>query len=128
MEWDNTSTSPASTPPPLDDLEPPSFEDSQLDPLVPSTLAALPLSAAQFDFPDPTSRGSPSSVRAEFDQDVEQDIEFDSDDSITRNWPYENNPAPWSQSNSRSLSQEDLPMESEPGADDATKAASDAVA
>ncbi|EKM50435.1 uncharacterized protein PHACADRAFT_129620 [Phanerochaete carnosa HHB-10118-sp] len=128
-DWDNTSTSPASTPPPLDDLEPPTFEDSQLDPILQTSLPPLQLSAAQFDFPDPTSRGSPSSVRAEFDQDQEQDIELDSDDSGSRNWSNENDPAAWlSQSNSRSLSQEDLSMEAEPGKDDDMKAVLNAVA
>lgn len=123
--WDNSSTSPASTPPPLDDLEPPSFEDSQLDPIIQSALPQL----SQFNFPDPVSRGSPSSVQAEIDQDQEQDIELDSDDSGSRNWSNENDPAPWpSQPNSRSRSQEDLAMELETVKHDDTKAAApDAV-
>ena len=73
--------SPISSPPPLDDL--PSFEDSQMDPLVASDLTSFEL-----EFPDPTSRGSPSSVRAEFDQDS-QDLDMESDDSDNVNWKYD---------------------------------------
>ncbi|KIP08809.1 hypothetical protein PHLGIDRAFT_361006 [Phlebiopsis gigantea 11061_1 CR5-6] len=93
--WETSSTSPASTPPPLDDiLDPPSFEDSQLDPLVTSNLTPLELSTPQFDFPDPVSRGSPSSVQAEFDQD--QDGDFDSDGFDTKEppEPWYDDPAP----------------------------------
>lgn len=79
-EWDDSPSSPASTPPPLDDMELPSFEDSQLDPLVASNLTPLELSTPQFDFPDP-SHGSPSSIQAEFDQD--QDTDFDSNGIYT---------------------------------------------
>lgn len=87
-EWENSSTSPASTPPTIDESDrPPSFEDAQLDPIVQSNLTPLELST-QFDFPDPISRGSPSSVQAEFD--TEQDADdldgiYNSDDSGSRN-------------------------------------------
>ena len=70
----------------MDELDPPSFEDSQLDPLVTSSLTPLGLSTPQFDFPDPgVSHGSPSSVQAEFDQD--QDADFDSDGFDTKELP-----------------------------------------
>lgn len=78
-----TQSSPASTPPPLED--PPAFDDALNDPLVQSSLDPLPLQGdvitielEQFEFPDPASGGSPSSVRAEFDQD---DLDFDTDAS-----------------------------------------------
>ena len=76
-----TQSSPASTPPPLED--PPDFDDALRDPVIQSNLEALPLSTGltieleQF-FPDPPSGGSPSSVRAEFDQ---EDLDFDTDTS-----------------------------------------------
>jgi ubiquitin carboxyl-terminal hydrolase 4/11 len=102
--WENSSTSPASTPPPLDDLELPSFEEAQQDPIIASNLTPLELSSTQFDFPDPTvSGGSPSSVRAEFDQES-QDLEMDSDDSDRRNWK-----------SSRNSSQEDIFTQVESG-------------
>lgn len=88
--WDNSPSSQADSPPPLDDIELPSFEASQLDPLVASNLTPLELSAPQFDFPDPTSRGSPSSVQAEFDQDACLDLDsFDTREEIDSWYPAE---------------------------------------
>ncbi|EJF64133.1 cysteine proteinase [Dichomitus squalens LYAD-421 SS1] len=98
LEWPTPDSmvpsSPSSPPPPLEGL-PPSFDDALYDPIVQSSpLAEIQLSAAQLEFPDPSSHGSPSSVDAEpdledndespffqssFDDDPTQDI---SDDSV----------------------------------------------
>ncbi|KAH9933298.1 uncharacterized protein B0H18DRAFT_982923 [Fomitopsis serialis] len=70
----NARSSPASSPPPLDDGEPPSFEDSQHDDVVQTSRDPLAHSAHQFDFPDPSSssRNSPtSSAEAEPDPDLD---------------------------------------------------------
>ncbi|KZT63497.1 cysteine proteinase [Daedalea quercina L-15889] len=73
----NAHSSPASSPPPLDDGDPPSFEEAQYDDLVQTPLDPLVLlTAQQFAFPDPTSssRNSPtSSVEAEPDPDLDKD-------------------------------------------------------
>ncbi|KZT09960.1 cysteine proteinase [Laetiporus sulphureus 93-53] len=67
---------PASSLLPLDDGELPSFEQAQSDEIVATSLDPLTISAHQFDFPDPSSRNSPtSSLEAaadleEFDKDV----------------------------------------------------------
>ncbi|GBE86464.1 cysteine proteinase [Sparassis crispa] len=65
----DSRSSPDSSPPPLDDGDPPpSFEESQS----PTSLDALALSAHQLDYPDPSSRGSPtSSNEAEPDLELE---------------------------------------------------------
>ncbi|THH01060.1 hypothetical protein EW026_g1582 [Hermanssonia centrifuga] len=71
--WDASSTaqsSPGSVPPPLEEAEPPSFEESQNDEVLQTSLDPLQLSTQQFDFPNPGSgRGSPSSMQAEYDND-----------------------------------------------------------
>ncbi|OBZ73858.1 putative ubiquitin carboxyl-terminal hydrolase 12 [Grifola frondosa] len=69
-------SSPTSSLPPLDDGdaegEPPSFEDAQYDNVIQTALDPLVLSARQFDYPNPPSRGSPtSSNEAEPDLDDE---------------------------------------------------------
>lgn len=72
----NGKSSPASSPPPLDENDPPSFEDSQFDDIVQTTLDPLVIASHQFDFPDPSSRASPtSSNEAEPDIDDEADSE-----------------------------------------------------
>ncbi|KAI0955073.1 hypothetical protein AcW1_006764 [Taiwanofungus camphoratus] len=75
----NARSSPASSPPPLDDADPPSFADAQYDGLVQSSLDPLALSAHQFDFPDPSSRSSPASSL-----DVEPDLELEGE---SLDWP-----------------------------------------
>ncbi|OJT02905.1 Ubiquitin carboxyl-terminal hydrolase 4 [Trametes pubescens] len=70
------SSSPASSPLPLDD-RPPNFDDALLDPVMQSSLGLgdLPLVGGQLELPDPLSRGSPSSI------DAEPDLENDDTDS-----------------------------------------------
>ncbi|KAI0077704.1 cysteine proteinase [Panus rudis PR-1116 ss-1] len=68
------SFSPGSSPPPLDDGDPPAFEEALDDPVIQSSLGQLtdlPITVnPDFDFPDPGSRASPSSsVEAEADPD-----------------------------------------------------------
>jgi len=68
----NTRSTPASSPPPLDDGDPPGFEDSQNDELLipDDVLGPLEITSQQFDFPDPSARASPtSSIEAEPDYD-----------------------------------------------------------
>lgn len=68
----NSRSTPASSPPPLDDVDPPTFEDSQNDELlIPEDgLGPLEIASQQFDFPDPSARASPtSSNEAEPDYD-----------------------------------------------------------
>jgi len=68
----NTRSTPTSSPPPLEDGDPPSFEDAQFDEqLHPEALDPLAIASQQFDFPDPASaRASPtSSIEAQFDED-----------------------------------------------------------
>ncbi|KAH7927348.1 cysteine proteinase [Leucogyrophana mollusca] len=58
----NSRSSPASSPPPLDDGDPPSFEDSKYDDAInPSNLDPLSLASHRFDFPDPSWKASPTS-------------------------------------------------------------------
>lgn len=59
----NAKSSPASSPPPLDDGGLPSFGDAQYDPI-------LSLNSYDFRFPDLQSKGSPTSSN-----DVEPDLE-----------------------------------------------------
>ncbi|RPD76448.1 cysteine proteinase [Lentinus tigrinus ALCF2SS1-7] len=71
LEWPTPNSmvpsSPSSPPPPLESL-PPSFDDALYDPILQSDgLTGLP--STQLEFPDPSSRGSPSSIDAEPDDD-----------------------------------------------------------
>lgn len=67
-------SSPNSSPLPPDEMDPPSFEDAQFDDVIASSLSPLGLSTQQFDFPDPSSRSSPtSSNEAEPDLDRDQE-------------------------------------------------------
>ena len=59
----NAKSSPASSPPPLDDATLPSFDDAQYDPI-------LNLGSYDYRFPDPHSKSSPTSSN-----DVEPDLE-----------------------------------------------------
>ncbi|PCH44360.1 cysteine proteinase [Wolfiporia cocos MD-104 SS10] len=71
-------SSPASSsPPPLEDSELPSFEESQFDDVLQSSLDPLAISAHSFDFPDPSARSSPtSSIEAEVDvEDLDMDLD-----------------------------------------------------
>jgi ubiquitin carboxyl-terminal hydrolase 4/11/15 len=64
----NARSSAGSSPPPLEDKELPSFEDSQFDSIIHSSLDPLQLASQSFDFPDPSSQASPtSSTEAEPD-------------------------------------------------------------
>ncbi|KAH7914594.1 hypothetical protein BJ138DRAFT_346574 [Hygrophoropsis aurantiaca] len=68
----SSRSSPTSSPPPLlEDGDPPSFEDSKFDDVIqPSNLDPLFIASQQFDFPDPSWKGSPtSSNEAEPDYD-----------------------------------------------------------
>lgn len=68
----NARSSPASSPPPLDDVDLPTFEESQDESLLQETLDPLVLATHQFDFPNPSSSNSPtSSNEAEPDLDSE---------------------------------------------------------
>ncbi|KAI0788771.1 hypothetical protein C8Q75DRAFT_767864 [Abortiporus biennis] len=62
----------SSSPPPLDEADPPSFEDSQLDDLIDPTLSSL---HNNFAFPDP-SRSPTSSNEAEAESDLEDRDDF----------------------------------------------------
>jgi ubiquitin carboxyl-terminal hydrolase 4/11/15 len=63
-------SSPASSPPPLDDKELPSFENSQFDEILQTPLDPLQIASHQYDFPDPSAGVSPtSSTGAEPDLD-----------------------------------------------------------
>ncbi|KAI0065534.1 cysteine proteinase [Artomyces pyxidatus] len=67
------SSSRSTSPPPLDDGDPPSFDDAQFDHVLQSsTLDPLELSSQQYDFPGPgpSSKASPTSSN-----EVEQDSE-----------------------------------------------------
>lgn len=82
----NSHSSPASSPPPLDD--PPTFDDALNDPILTANLDPLALfddtfqgEQANLVLSDEASRGSPSSVRAEFDQDRDSDLDLDTDAS-----------------------------------------------
>ncbi|THH21501.1 hypothetical protein EW146_g63 [Bondarzewia mesenterica] len=59
------------TPPPLEEGDYlPSFENAKYDDIIDSALDPLALSTRQFDFPDPSSKASPtSSIEAELDSD-----------------------------------------------------------
>lgn len=65
----NSRSTPDASPPPLDEVDPPGFEDSQYDELVDHQPSALSLASHHYDFPDPSSTSSPSSVEAEPDLD-----------------------------------------------------------
>lgn len=55
-------------------MDPPTFEDAQMDVIIPALVPLDMYYPSNFQFPDPSvSRGSPSSVRAEFDQDRDDD-------------------------------------------------------
>ena len=80
--WDASSSksqsSATSSPPPLDDAELPTFQQSQQDEVLEANLDPLQLSTQQFDFPDPSSnRDSPSSMQAEFDRDQDHDEDLE---------------------------------------------------
>lgn len=83
-EWNttpsNARSSPASSSGVSDDAEPPPFDHSADDFLLQSNWnPADSMDLKVFDFPDPTSHGSPSSVNAEFDQeDLDTDLSEDS--------------------------------------------------
>jgi ubiquitin carboxyl-terminal hydrolase 4/11/15 len=67
---ESSGGSSASSPPVLEDVEPPSFDDSQYDDLIATPMDPLHLASQHFDFPDPSQRASPtSSVGAEPDTD-----------------------------------------------------------
>jgi len=73
----NTRSTPASSPPPLDDGDdgdPPTFEESQNDELLPEdSLDALEIVSHRYDYPNPSDRVSPtSSIEAEPDYDDPQ--------------------------------------------------------
>ncbi|CCM00357.1 uncharacterized protein FIBRA_02387 [Fibroporia radiculosa] len=82
-DWPTQSQlSPASSPPPLDDGEPPSFENAQFDSVLQTSLDPLAISTHRFDYPSSSSRDSPtSSIEALPDMDdaenAEQHIELD---------------------------------------------------
>jgi len=66
----NAKSSPASTPPALEDSELPDFENSQLDEVIQTSLDPLQIASHHYDFPDPSSKASPtSSIEAEPDFD-----------------------------------------------------------
>lgn len=67
----NSRSSPASSPPPLDDPDLPSFEQSQMDNSLPGlSQAMMEFTRGDFQFPNPLSKGSPtSSNEAEPDVD-----------------------------------------------------------
>lgn len=68
----NARSSPSSSPPPLDDADPPSFEEALDDRILQSPFDPLEISNQRFEFPDPSSRNSPtSSNEAEPDVDIE---------------------------------------------------------
>lgn len=70
----NNKSSPDASPPPLDDTEPPGFEESQFDDLIEQPLSQ------RFDFPDPSSISSPtSSNEAEPDADLDYADNFPDD-------------------------------------------------
>ncbi|EGN96654.1 hypothetical protein SERLA73DRAFT_111301 [Serpula lacrymans var. lacrymans S7.3] len=74
-----SKSSPSSSPPPLDDIEPPTFEESGYDDILQTSLDPLSVASHQFDFPDPSYKTSPtSSNEAELDEDDEDD-DHDSD-------------------------------------------------
>jgi len=78
----NTQSSPASSPPPLDEAEPPAFDEALNHPIVQFDLGPLHFPGQRFEmdsfnFPDPASHGSPSSVKAEFDTDPEIELNPD---------------------------------------------------
>lgn len=54
-------SSPASSPPPLDDKELPSFENSQFDEMVQTSLDPLQIASHQYYLPDPSAEVSPTS-------------------------------------------------------------------
>ena len=66
----DSKSSPASTPPALEDSELPDFENSQLDEVIQTSLDPLQIASHHYDFPDPSSKASPtSSIEAEPDFD-----------------------------------------------------------
>lgn len=70
----NAKSSPASSPPPLDDASLPTFDDAQFD----SVLNPANLESHNYRFPDPHSKDSPTSSI-----DVEPDLEKQSIQSIS---------------------------------------------
>ncbi|EMD38909.1 hypothetical protein CERSUDRAFT_104201 [Gelatoporia subvermispora B] len=81
----NAQSSPASSPPPLDDGDPPPFEHALDDEVIQSSLAPLMLSGLsgpRFNFPDPPSRDSPTSSI-----DVEPDTDADIEDILKGVYP-----------------------------------------
>ncbi|TFY59459.1 hypothetical protein EVG20_g7789, partial [Dentipellis fragilis] len=71
------STSQASSPPPLDDREPPSYGDASYD----DALDPLTLATNRFDFPDPSSKASPTSSN-----EVEPDSEDETGSRRKSSW------------------------------------------
>ncbi|EPQ56354.1 UCH-domain-containing protein [Gloeophyllum trabeum ATCC 11539] len=67
-------SSSASSPPPLDDVEPPSFDDAQFDDIVQTSVDPLVFVNRAYDFPNPSSHPSPSSSN---DVEVDEDERMD---------------------------------------------------
>jgi hypothetical protein len=66
-----TASSPSSSPPPLDDVDPQSFDDAQLDDVLQTTVDPIALANRHFDYG--SSKASPSSsIEAELDSDDER--------------------------------------------------------
>lgn len=71
----SNSGSPASSPPALEDGLP-SFEDAPYDELLQTNLDPLQIASQQFDFPDPSNKGSPTSSN-EAEPDLDEPFDDD---------------------------------------------------
>lgn len=79
-----TRSSAGSSPPPLEDKEPPSFEESHFDSIIQSSLDPLQVASHHFDFPEQSSQASPtSSTEAEPDLDhLDDSSDFESSQGL----------------------------------------------
>ncbi|KAI0311746.1 hypothetical protein OF83DRAFT_1177271 [Amylostereum chailletii] len=85
-----TTSSPSSSPPPLDDGDPPSFDEAPFDDVLQTSvleLDPLALESHHFDFPDPSTKASPTSSN-----EAELDSDDDNDNFLprSRRWKYAN--------------------------------------
>jgi ubiquitin carboxyl-terminal hydrolase 4/11/15 len=89
----NAKSSPASTPPPLEDPELPSFDNSQFDEVVQTSLDPLQIALHQYDLPDPSSSKASPTWSNEAEPDLDQDrnrsqwdLHFDDLETIDSSW------------------------------------------
>jgi ubiquitin carboxyl-terminal hydrolase 4/11/15 len=89
----NAKSSPASTPPPLEDPELPSLDNSQFDEVVQTSLDPLQIALHQYDLPDPSSSKASPTWSNEAEPDLDQDrnrsqwdLHFDDLETIDSSW------------------------------------------